>query len=702
VDCFRNLKTATYTSREGLPSGLIGSILAAKNGQVLVGVEQSLEILRDGHIASIDSTKGLPPGKVTALAEDHEGRFWMGVGNDLVSYDGSRFTTLRYPNGQSSGAPAAIAVAQDGSIWASTVGRQRALIQVVNGTLTTVLSNRPVGDVLVADKEAGVWIASAGGVAHYSGGTVTSVPIIIGNGSTKSPSLNALAIGNEGEIFAAGGRGIWGVRDGKAQMLGVANGLPCQVANGLSMSRELAIVIRTSCGLLVIGPTALKGWWKDAHALVPYSVIDSFDGAHLSPSTFSPGMSLAADGRIWNANAGSIQVFDPDHLRSNPVEPPVHVETVSADGKQLTASEGLILPPLTRDIELDYTALSFTVPQKVRFRYLLEGRDKTWQSPGSRRTAFYQNLGPGRYRFRVVAANNDGVWNTPGSVLDFSVKPAWFQTLWFRLLSITAAMLVMFFLYRLRLRSLSRAINARFDERLDERTRMALELHDTFLQTVQGSKMVADDALDAGSDQVRMRKALEKLSVWLEQAVTEGRAALHALRVTTTERNHLAQFLERTAKEHCDSRSISVALTVIRDAKDLHPIVRDEITRISEEAIRNTCLHSRASQLSIELRYANDLSISFQDNGIGIDPEVVDMGKEGHFGIKGMRERSARLRARITIKSTLNAGTSITLQVPGAVIYRYGDRSLWNRIRSPGRNRSTSLDEEGPNHASHS
>ena len=323
------------------------------------------------------------------------------------------------------------------------------------------------------------------------------------------------------------------------------------------------------------------------------------------------------------------------------------------------------------------------VPQKVRFRYWLEGHDVGWQDPGTRRQAFYNNLRPGTFTFRVIACNNDGVWNKMGSSLRFSVAPAWFQTTWFQALWITSVCLFIWIIYHLRVRHIAAEISARFDVRLDERTRMALELHDTFLQTVQGSKMVADDALDPAADQLRMRHALEKLSVWLGQAVTEGRAALHALRVTTTERNHLAEFLERTAREHSQRTPISVAFTVIGDAREVHPIVRDEISRIAEEGIRNACLHSNASQLSMELRYARNLSLRIHDNGVGIDPEVVEAGKTGHFGIQGMKERSARIRAKITITSTRNSGTTISLTVPGEVIYRREKRRLFARFYAP-------------------
>jgi signal transduction histidine kinase len=235
-------------------------------------------------------------------------------------------------------------------------------------------------------------------------------------------------------------------------------------------------------------------------------------------------------------------------------------------------------------------------------------------------------------------------------------------------------------------RYIAKAINSRFDERLDERTRMARELHDTFLQTVQGSKMVADDALDPASDETRMRHALEKLSVWLGQAVTEGRAALHSLRVSTMERNHLAEFLERTATVQSERSPLSVAFTVIGDARDLHPIMRDEVAKIAEEAIRNAALHSKASQLRIELRYANDLYLDLKDNGLGIDPNVMNAGKPGHFGLQGMKERSARIGASITITSNSNAGTEIALRVPGKVIYRNEGRPFLRRLSDSWRN----------------
>ena len=215
-----------------------------------------------------------------------------------------------------------------------------------------------------------------------------------------------------------------------------------------------------------------------------------------------------------------------------------------------------------------------------------------------------------------------------------------------------------------------RIIELRMEERLSERTRISRDLHDTFLQTIQGSKLVADDALDPSTDPARMRRVMEQLSVWLGQATEEGRAALNSLRASATETNDLAEALRRAIEECRIQSSINASLSVVGVARKMHPIVRDEIYRIGYEATRNACLHSQASQLQVELTYAHDLSLLVCDNGIGMDPAVVDRGREGHFGLQGMRERAARIVGRLTVVSSVSSGTEIKLVVPGGIAYR--------------------------------
>jgi signal transduction histidine kinase len=214
-----------------------------------------------------------------------------------------------------------------------------------------------------------------------------------------------------------------------------------------------------------------------------------------------------------------------------------------------------------------------------------------------------------------------------------------------------------------------RIIELRLEERVDERLRITRELHDTFLQTVQGSKLVADDALDEPSDPVRMRRTIEKLSEWLGQATQEGRAALKSLRTSTTETNDLAQALQRATEDGPIPSSMLVNFSVVSDAKEMHPIVRDEIYRIGFEAIRSAFLHSAASHLTVELTYGQDLALCVTDNGLGIDSAIVDRGKNQHFGLQGMRERATRIGAKFWLMSSSTSGTQIKLVVPGGMIF---------------------------------
>lgn len=453
---------------------------------------------------------------------------------------------------------------------------------------------------------------------------------------------------------------------------------------GIEETSDASLWLCENRGVVHIPSTEIQKFLDDYSHRVKYEVYDSADGL---PGSFHDAAAWSrevagTDGRLWFAATKGVAWLDPASISKNTLKPPVSIRSVEADSKLYEPESGLALPPRLANLRISYTALSLSVPSRVRFRYKLEGLDTDWQNPGTRREAFYTRLAPGKYRFHVIACNNDGVWNEDGATLDFSIAPAWFQTTWFRVLCIAVATLLAWGIYRFRVRQITKAMAARFDERLAERTRMARELHDTFLQTIQGSKLVADDALENANDPVRTRRALQQLSEWLARATEEGRAALHSLRTSITERNDLAAAFRRALDDCRRETSVETDFSVVGNMRDMHPVVRDEVYRIGYEAIRNACTHSAGSHVGVLLSYADYLSVRVRDNGVGIDSRIAETGKDGHYGLQGMRERAARIGARLSVVSSPNSGTEIKLVVPGRIVFRKPRLTPLDKVRA--------------------
>jgi signal transduction histidine kinase/ligand-binding sensor domain-containing protein len=674
VDMFRDTPVVTFSIHEGLSSAGIHSVLALRSGSVWIGNEGAVDILRAGRNSPLLAGRELPGQDVAAMFEDHTGAVWLGLDERLMIYDQGRFNKIKRSDGSTlDGDGEVIAITEDAGhdIWALTWKRQN-LLRIRNHRVQEEIplsKDLLPAAFLAADQKAGIWIGSSTGMlALYRDGHLKTIALE----DRESPvATMGLIVDSDNSLLLPTALGLLRWNDRRWSVLDTRNGLPCNSIFSAVTDNSGSLWLYAVCGLLKVEALEVAKWHERADSQLEVRVFDAFDGAHPGHQlTFQPASSKAPDGRLWFLNGLVAQMVDPGHLYGNSTPPPVHIEEVVADHKKYQPQDHLRLPAMTREVEIDYTGLSLVVPQKVRFRYMLEGHDAGWEEPGTRRQAFYSDLSPGTYRFRVVACNGDGIWNETGATLAFSVAPAWYQATWFRFLCSATAIFVVWVLYRLRVRKIARAISARFDERLAERTRLARELHDTFLQTIQGSKMVADDALEQSADPVRMRRAMERLWVWLGQATEEGRAALNSLRTSTTERNDLAEALQRATEDDLVPSAMAVTFSVVGEAREMHPIVRDEVYRIGYEAIRNAAVHSRASRLEVELKYAQDLMIRVSDNGIGIDPAVADQGKDGHFGLQGMRERAARIGGKLTLVSSATSATEITLVVPGGIVFR--------------------------------
>jgi signal transduction histidine kinase/ligand-binding sensor domain-containing protein len=687
LDVFRDLRIANFTVREGLTSGLTFSVATRKDGSVWAGNQGGLDFLPMGQTVFNSIRKNLPGRLIGATFEDHGGHLWVGVDQGIYIYDRGHFRAVLNPARALDKNRDVISFAEDanGDIWAELAGPNAVLMRIHDFQVREEIpkSTIPAGFSIVPDKQGGLWMCLLNGdLAHYQHGRwqIVSLAELTPPGFPRRSLFN-IFVDSSGAVWGTGGGGLAEYRDGQLKFLTTKNGLSCNFTYSLISDSHGALWVYSQCGLTRIESSELQRFWDHPEAKVNVQHFDRLDGAQPGVTTFHPGAGRSSDGRLWFGNSVGLQMADPDHFAMNSELAPVHIEQLVADRRTYPALNQTILPALTRDIEIDYTALSFVMPQRVYFRHILEGYDTAWQGPGTRRQAFYSNLRPGHYRFRVIACNNDGVWNEQGASLDFTVAPAWYQTRAFVLFCILGGAVGAYLFYRLRMRQVARMLSARFDERLAERTRVARELHDTLLQTVQGSKMVADDAMENPSDADRMRHAMGQLSLWLGRAVDEGRAALNSLRASTTEKNNLAEAF-RGAIEDCRGQySMEALFSVAGQPQELHPMLRDEIYRIGYEAIINACAHSGGTRMEVTLSYANDLTVRVQDNGKGIDPLIAAKGREGHFGLQGMHERADRIGAKLTVTSSPGSGTKIVLVVPGRIVFRHTKAPVFARIK---------------------
>jgi signal transduction histidine kinase len=310
------------------------------------------------------------------------------------------------------------------------------------------------------------------------------------------------------------------------------------------------------------------------------------------------------------------------------------------------------------------------------------GYEPNWEDPGTRRAAFYNNLSPGHYRFHVIASNNDGLWNNTGAVLDFSIAPAFFQTYWFRVLSVLlgVSLLWVFYLYRLNLATAR--VQERLGARMEERERIARELHDTLLQGFQGLMLRFQGVLKTLPSDGPAHQMIEQVLDRADEVLVEGRQRVRDLREEGTRGTELAVNLQHCGEELALGQEPLFSLALAGDPQSVAPVVFNESYRIAREALINSFQHSRATRIEVEITFnAAGLCIRVRDNGMGIDDGVLSRGRTGHWGLSGMRERANRIGAQINIWSNSGAGTEIELTVPAKVAFLgNAAQTLWQRI----------------------
>jgi signal transduction histidine kinase/ligand-binding sensor domain-containing protein len=706
LDLFRDFAIPTFSDQQGFSSRGMFSIVAARDGSLWLGTSDGLNrwskgqitvyryrglaAVRDGSpIGGIQeiTDSGLPD-KAHSLFQDARGRMWAGTPSGVAFLESDRFVPVA---SVPSGIVYSFTDDSAGNVWVSHQEGLFHLFQerVVERIPWARLGRRQPASALLHDAvQGGLWLGFRdGGVAYFKHGQLrTSYSGVEGLGEGM---VNGFYIDGHGTLWIPTEGGLSRIKDGHILTLTSQNGLPCNTVHWMMEDDARSVWLYLACGLVRIGWSELDAWASHPKQTIHATVFDGSDGvtSHRLPAGYNALVAKSSDGKLWFVRNVGVSLIDPHHLAFNERPPPVHIERVTADDKIYDATNGLRLPARLRDLSIDYTALSLAAPEKVRFRYMLEGQDADWKEVVNDRQVQYSNLPPRAYRFRVVASNNSGVWNETGATLAFSIAPAYYQTRWFMGVVAIGTITLLWMAYQLRIRQVARQFNRTLDARVSERTRIARELHDTLLQSFHGLLLRFQTALYLLPDRPADAKAqLAGAIDHAAKAITEGRDAVQGLRSSTIEKNNLALAISALGAElAADGSGLRPAfhVAVEGETQELHPILRDEIYKIAAEALRNAFRHAHAGRVEVEIRYDTDqFRLRVRDDGQGIDPKVLaNQGLEGHYGLRGMPERAALIGGKLAVWSEAGAGTEVELRLPARIAYATSRRrSWWSRL----------------------
>ncbi len=717
-----NGKMERFPVTDPLATASILTLMEDREGNLWVGTETSgLEILRDQRFHTLDTRDGLTSDRITTVVEDRSGTLWAGTREDGLnalrhdeSKDGSRVSrNLTVKDGLASNVILSLAAAPNGDLW---VGTPDGLSRIRGTTVDTFTSADGLPDdfvrSLLIDPDGSLWIGTRRGLTHWATGKIGSDSVggmktYTTENGLGSDLVGAMARDTRGDLWVATLAGLSRLH-GEA----IAN---FTTANGLSSNVVTALLPRAD-GTLLIG-TQEHGWdaWDGnrfsaatqdgleqttIHAILDdgsghlwfatgngiarcdcnemggigpaggcshWMEFGAADGLHSRETATNshPSAWRSRDGQLWFATPRGLVEVDPAHFPVNTIPPPVVLERLEVDdvpqplhgaGSWLKVSAGRV------HFEFDYAGLSFVAPQKVRYRYMLEGFDHAWTDAGTRRAAYYTNIPPGKYTFRVQAANNDGIWNTTGAAFSFELRPHFYQTLWFYALLLVALGGAILLVLKRRLYVAEREFKAV----LGERSRIAREIHDTLAQGYVGVS-VQLEVLAAMLRQHKMEdagKQLDQTRDYVRHGLADARQSIWALRTQDASETTLPVRLRRMA-EAAGSERLTARFSLFGAYRPLPAETESELTRVAQEAILNVKKHADASQLWVQLEYGPEMvTLEVRDDGRGGALDYATGSSVGHFGLTGMRERAAAIGGTLEVSSARGEGTTIRLSVP--------------------------------------
>ena len=697
----------------------VRSLLVDREGNVWVGTNGlGLVRLRRAPLFAYGKSEGLSDAGFNAVFQDREGRIWVG-GDLLYWFDGNRFHL--FPGVAN---VRAITQTRDGDLWFAGYG---GVHRYSSGVLSVFKVEAPDVRAIHQDREGTLWIGALmeehpGGLYRFRGGKLDQIPGISDVNQIVEDRDGGLWVGGVKELvyirgdktvrydqnkglpersvdlhqdstgtlwIASYGGGLTRLRDGRLKTITTKDGMPNNILAGMLEDSRGDLWVSSTQNIFRIGLKELNDLADGKISSILPVAYGVAEGMRSSESDVgSPAGLETNDGRIWFPTMRGVVAIDPS--AGNHLPPPVVLEEAWANKLPLMGKGPSSIPPGNSTLDFRFTALSFSDPDKLRFKYRLEPFDKDWVDVGTHRTAHYTNMGPREYSFHVVAANSYGIRSDQEASVRFVLQPHVYQTNWFRALCGAIFLAMLWAAYQFRIRQLAHQFNIRLEERISERTRIARDLHDTLLQSFQGlvfrfqaARYHLPDRPEEASD------ALDTALVSADQAIAEGRGAIQQLRSGSSQESNLEQMLlamgrELAASQNGGDSTPSLRVIVEGNRRAKRAIIREEVYRIARELLRNAYRHARARNIEAELRYDDDAFLLIvRDDGKGIDPKVLkDHGRAGHWGLPGMYERAEGMGARLDIWGEPGAGTEVRLKVPAAIAYeKAGDSGRFKLFR---------------------
>lgn len=714
-----------FAVTDSLADASILSLMEDREGNLWVGTEtDGLHILRDQRFRTMDTREGLPSDRVSAVVGDGAGTLWVGTQDnglsalrrDAKGSDWRVQRTYAVQNGMASNVILSLAAGHGGELWAGTPD---GLNRIAGGRVETYTSADGLPDdfirSLLIDADGSLWIGTRRGLAHWTvqgGGVSSANPGARMRTYTKANGLGSDLVGAmtrdaKGDLWVATLAGLSRLRGDTIRNFTTADGLSSNVVTALQPRADGTLLVgtqdrgwdvwdgnrftaATQSGLEQTSIAAILDdgtghlWFATGDGIARcdcngmggmsggpgcshWVAFGTADGLHTRETATNshPSAWQSSDGHLWFATPKGLVEADPAHFPVNMLPPPVALERIEVDDVAQPLPEPgapFVVKAGHVHFEFDYAGLSFVAPQKVRYRYMLEGFDRGWTDAGGRRAAYYTNLPPGKYTFHVQAANNDGVWNTEGAALRFELRPHFYQTTWFYLLLAAVAAAAIVLLLRLRLRRAERE----FHVVLGERSRIAREIHDTLAQGYVGVS-VQLEVLAELLRQNRVDDAVKNLNQtreYVRDGLADARQSIWALRTQDADEATLPVKVRRIA-ETAGGDELTATFRLFGAYRSLGAEIEREVLRVAQEAVHNVKKHAGATELLVQLEYGPDaIALEVKDNGRGGVPEGKPEPPAGRFGLTGMRERAAAIGGRLEVKSTPGEGTTIRLSAP--------------------------------------